>query len=174
MVVTQSCGMASLDELQAEIVKQTQEVARIQLELDKYKDEYPPIPPTELPRGMMCYKEFKETMKMHKQKISTLKSLYNSTLIALPAIEAAAKLKTLSGMRRTDEDIMLVNTKAQLKRSKDELAQARHVYSSFLKYYTPINADVFKKTKQSLEADLTEAYEALRTAQIAVEELEDA
>jgi len=116
----------------------------------------------------MCHKEFEETMKMHKRKISTLESLYNSTIHALPAIKAAAGLKT---MRRTNEDILLNNTMAQIKRSKDELAQARHAYNGFLRYCTPINADVFKKTKQSLEADLTKAYEALRTAQIAVENL---
>ena len=80
----------------------------------------------------------------------------------------------MSGYQRTNMSIMVVDTKAQIKIDKDELAQARNAYNSFLKYCTPINADVFKQTKQSLEADLTEAYEALRTAQIAVEELKDA
>jgi len=50
-------------------------------------------------------------------------------------------------------------------------AQARESYRNFLKSTKPINAAEFIQSKNALETELISAYEALRTAQIAVADL---
>jgi hypothetical protein len=97
-------------------------------------------------------------MDSHKRKIDSLESSITSS-------EKALK-KALS----SEEEMMLKQAQASIRPKKIEHHQARMEYHYFLRNTKPIDASGFNNTKSTLEAELFEAYEALRTAEIAVEE----
>ena len=108
----------------------------------------------------MDHEEYQATMLEHKRKIDSLQSSITASTESLTTMQKPYKAANCSfAFGGSYEDPQCAYQKH---------TQARESYRNFLKSTKPINAAEFIQSKGALESEMFEAYEALRTAQIAV------
>ena len=144
--------MPSLEELQDEIKQCTDQIERVEADLKFLVGCENITPCTYIPKDKMDHEEYQATMLEHKRKIDSLQSSTETTM-------QKPHNKVTNNFFGGGMGAMYADQKH---------AQARESYCNFLKSTKPINAAEFIQSKGVLESEMFEAYEALRTAQIAV------
>ena len=153
-------AMPSLEELQDEIKQRTDQIERVEADLKSLVGCENITFSTYIPQDKMDHEEYQATMLKHKIKIDSLQPSITASFKSLTTMQKPYKVNQFGGMGAMYAD-------------NDKLAhaQARESYRNFLKSTKPINAAEFIQSKNALETELISAYEALRTAQIAVADL---